>query len=142
MNVCQENIKYILDTVKNKSNDYRKGTIKEIFTLSKEYVDKDTRKSAKNSKKTIRQIKKIVSFITNIANNLKIIQDLKLDYSKISTNVKTIFDTISDLEQKIIAFNTGSEEIKDNKTNIITAIKNAREQKKLFRIKLYLRKIW
>ena len=25
VNVCQENIKYILDTVINKSNDYRKG---------------------------------------------------------------------------------------------------------------------
>ena len=109
------------------------STIKEIFTLSKEYMDKDTRKQARNSKKTIRQIKKIVSFITNIANNLKIIQDLKLDYSKISTNIKTIFDTISDLEQKIIAFNTEGKESKEKEDNIITAIKNARKQKKLFR---------
>ena len=91
-------------------------------------MDKDTRKQARNSKKTIRQIKKIVSFITNIANNLKIIQDLKLDYDKISTNIKTIFDTISDLEQKIIAFNTEGKESKEKEDNIITAIKNARKQ--------------
>lgn len=90
------------------------------------------RKDLRRSKRAIKQIRKTVSIITDIADHLNSLQKIVLYENTIMSNVKSIFEVITDIENKIIDFNNTNVEIKNNDSNIITAISNSRKHKKLF----------